>query len=77
MFESGAGLVGLMRGYKFEFSTFGQRLRAYLTPMVAATAYIILVLTATQVGLSTDTLKENLSFQRASWGFTVFKYLRR
>lgn len=75
MLSSGAGLVWLMRGYKFEFSTYGQQLQAYLAPIVAATAYILLVLTAMQVGLSTDALKENPSFQRASWGFTVFSIL--
>jgi len=40
------GLVDLMRGYKFEFATYGQQLDGYFTPILAATAYILLVLTA-------------------------------
>ncbi|KAF1950991.1 hypothetical protein CC80DRAFT_496291 [Byssothecium circinans] len=65
-------LVELMRGYKFEFATYAQQLEDYLAPILAATAYILLVLTAMQVGLGTDTLRESLPFQRASYGFTVF-----
>ncbi|OAQ63136.2 subtilisin-like serine protease [Pochonia chlamydosporia 170] len=65
-------LAGLMRGYKFEFSTYGQQLSAYLAPIVTAIAYVLLVLTAMQVGLATDEAKENAAFHRASWGFTVF-----
>ncbi|KID80781.1 uncharacterized protein G6M90_00g005850 [Metarhizium brunneum] len=72
---SGDGLVGLMRGYKFGFATYGQLLEACLFPVVTATAYILLVLTAMQVGLSTDYLKDNFAFQQASWGFTVFSIL--
>ncbi|KJK83582.1 hypothetical protein H634G_01711 [Metarhizium anisopliae BRIP 53293] len=72
---SGDGLVGLMRGYKFGFATYGQLLEACLFPVVTATAYILLVLTAMQVGLSTDYLKGNFAFQQASWGFTVFSIL--
>ncbi|KND87590.1 hypothetical protein TOPH_07776 [Tolypocladium ophioglossoides CBS 100239] len=43
--------------------------------MAAATVFIALVLTAMQVGLTTDRLRENASFQRASFGFTVFAIL--
>lgn len=75
LFGFGHGLVGLMRGYKFEFATYGQQLEAYLGPIITATAYILLVLTAMQVGLSTNYLKDNLAFQQVSWGFTVFSIL--
>ncbi|KAK7398582.1 hypothetical protein QQX98_012038 [Neonectria punicea] len=68
-------LVDLMRGYRLEFATYGQQLEGYLAPILAATAYILLVLTAMQVGLGTDSLRESPPFQRASYGFTVFSIL--
>ncbi|KAK0648835.1 hypothetical protein B0T16DRAFT_389001 [Cercophora newfieldiana] len=46
--------------------------RENLAWMVAATVFIALILTAMQVGLATDRLKDNGDFQRASFGFTVF-----
>ncbi|KAF0319168.1 UDP-N-acetylglucosamine transferase subunit ALG13 [Colletotrichum asianum] len=38
--------------------------------ITTATVYLVVVLTAMQVGLSTDALKDNNTFQRASYGFT-------
>jgi membrane-bound metal-dependent hydrolase YbcI (DUF457 family) len=49
--------------------------RDNLAWMAAATVSIALVLTAMQVGLATDQLREDPSFQRASYGFTVFAIL--
>jgi hypothetical protein len=69
------GLVDSMRGYKFEFATYGQQLAGYLAPILAATVYIGLVLTAMQVGLGTEMLQGNPYFQSASYGFTVFSIL--
>lgn len=43
--------------------------------IAAATVYIVVVLTAMQVGLATDRLKENKDFQRACYGFGVFAIL--
>ena len=43
--------------------------------VTATTVYTALVLTAMQVGLGVDALKDNKSFQRASYGFTVFAIL--
>ena len=43
-----------------------------LTIVAAATVYIAVVLTAMQVGLGTDLLMKNYSFQMACYGFTVF-----
>lgn len=40
--------------------------------LVGTTVYVVLVLTAMQVGLSTTKLRDNVGFQRASFGFTVF-----
>ena len=39
------------------------------------TIYIAVVLTAMQVGLAAEKLKDNKSFQSASYGFTVFSIL--
>ncbi|MCJ1312482.1 hypothetical protein MMC25_006156 [Agyrium rufum] len=49
--------------------------RDNLAWMAAATVFVALVLTAMQVGLATDKLKENIGFQRASYGFTIFAIL--
>jgi hypothetical protein len=43
--------------------------------MAAATFFVVLVLTAMQVGLGTERLKDNAAFQQASYGFTVFAIL--
>ncbi|KAI0872176.1 hypothetical protein GGS24DRAFT_491674 [Hypoxylon argillaceum] len=48
---------------------------ANLSWITAATVYIAIVLTAMQVGLSTDALKNNKAFHRVSYGFTVFAIL--
>ncbi|KAK0638100.1 hypothetical protein DIS24_g10160 [Lasiodiplodia hormozganensis] len=37
--------------------------------------YVVMVLTAMQVGLATDKLQPDVAFQRASYGFTVFSIL--
>lgn len=43
--------------------------------MSIATIFIALVLSAMQAGLTTDQLKEDPSFQRASYCFAVFAIL--
>jgi hypothetical protein len=68
-------LTGVMRGYRFGFATYGQQLNAYLAPILAATAYILLILTAMQVGLATDNAREMPAFHWASWVFTIFAIL--
>jgi hypothetical protein len=40
--------------------------------VATAIIFAAFVLTAMQVGLATDKLRENADFQRASYGFTVF-----
>ena len=45
---------------------------AWITP---ATIYIAVVLTAMQVGLATNELKDDETFHRASYGFTIFAIL--
>lgn len=43
--------------------------------LATAAVFIALVLTAMQVGLATDRLKDDADFQQASYGFTVFAIL--
>lgn len=43
--------------------------------MASSTIYLVVVLTAMQVGLGTNMLKENHAFQRASCGYIVFSIL--
>lgn len=54
------------------YSTFFHANLGWLT---ATTVYIVVVLTSMQVGLATEVLGENRSFQAASYGFTVFSIL--
>jgi hypothetical protein len=72
---AGRGFEDLVRGYRLGYATYNQQLNGFLTPILAATAYILLVLTAMQVGLGTNTLQKSLLFQRASYGFTVFSII--
>ena len=43
--------------------------------LLGALFYITIVLTAMQVGLATDRLKNNVAFSRASSGFTIFSII--
>ncbi|KAJ5825451.1 hypothetical protein N7474_002589 [Penicillium riverlandense] len=65
----------ILKGYQFTYQTYGELVRDHLTTLSAATIYVALVLTAMQVGLATTRLGQNLSFQNASYGFTVFSIL--
>ncbi|KAM3496868.1 hypothetical protein MY10362_009763 [Beauveria mimosiformis] len=46
-----------------------------MASITAVTVYMVVVLTAMQVGLATNKLKENASFHSASYGFAVFSIL--
>ena len=61
-----------LRGYEYgyhEYGTFIERNFAWFLTLVV---YIGLVLTAMQLGLGTRELENNLAFNRACYGFTVF-----
>ena len=49
--------------------------RDNITWLATATIFVALVLTAMQVGLATEQLKESEAFNAASYGFTVFAIL--
>lgn len=54
---------------------YGSLFRENLAWLATATVFVALVLTAMQVGLATDQLKESRAFMAASYGFTVFAIL--
>ncbi|KAJ4322674.1 hypothetical protein N0V84_004699 [Fusarium piperis] len=52
-----------------DYTSFFQRNIHIIT---ATTVYIVVVLTAMQVGLATDRLQDSVMFQNAAYGFTIF-----
>ncbi|KAH6896830.1 hypothetical protein B0T10DRAFT_475191 [Thelonectria olida] len=57
------------------WSSYGSFARDNSASIIAATAWILLILSAMQVGLGTNRLVESEAFQAASWGFTVFSMI--
>ncbi|KAI0860358.1 hypothetical protein F4860DRAFT_479591 [Xylaria cubensis] len=57
-----------IRGWR----TYGSLVRDNVTWLATAAVFVALVLTALQVGLATDQLKDNDAFVRFSYGFSVF-----
>jgi len=54
---------------------YGSLFRDNLAWMAAAAVFVVLVLTAMQVGLATERLQGNATFQQASYSFTIFAIL--
>ncbi len=54
---------------------YGSLFRDNLAWMATTTVFVALVLTAMQVGLATERLQGDATFQQASYGFTVFAIL--
>lgn len=65
----------LLQGYFSPWHQYGTCLADNFEWLASITVYIVVVLTAMQVGLATDKLAENSRFQSASYGFTVFSIL--
>lgn len=63
-----------LRGYSTvgSYTTYNEFLLDNITTMAAIFGYIIIVLTAMQVGLASADLSSNDTFQHVSYGFTVF-----
>lgn len=57
------------------WSSYGSFARDNSASIIAATAWILLILSAMQVGLGTTKLAENDAFQAVSWGFTAFSMI--
>ena len=66
---------GPIRGYQPEYSQYGSFFRAHFTWLASLLAYIVIILSAMQVGLGVTVLQENEAFQAASYGFTIFSIL--
>ncbi|KAI2626757.1 hypothetical protein GGR54DRAFT_484609 [Hypoxylon sp. NC1633] len=62
-------------GYLPHWKLYGDFLQDNFQWLASATIYIAIVLTAMQVGLATEALAEDQSFQLASYGFTVFSII--
>lgn len=65
----------LSRGFLATWTSFGSFYRYSSAFIIAGTAYILLILSAMQVGLGTNRLSQDETFQAASYGFTVFSIL--
>lgn len=61
----------VFRGYQYEYSQYSSFLQDNFTWLASILAYMVIVLTAMQVGLATD-LGGSEAFQAVSYGFTVF-----
>ena len=64
----------LLRGYTHVGapSDYTEFLRENFSALVVGLGFMVVILTAMQVGLATEHLGRSVSFQTASWGFTVF-----
>lgn len=69
------GPASLARGFFNETHDYTTMFRRNIALISASIVYIILVLTAMQVGLGTKKLQENDTFQTAAYVFTAFSIL--
>lgn len=65
-----------LRGYMSYWNQYSIFLRDIFAWIAAVTIYIVVALTAMQVGIATNVLGYSDAFQSASYGFTVFSILR-
>ena len=64
-----------IRGYFYRYSSYFHFWHDNLVRIASVFAYLVIVLTAMQVGLATSRLQHSSAFQQASYGFTVFSIL--
>jgi len=64
-----------LRGYVRRWNQYGAFFHDNFAWLASASLYIVIVLTAMQVGLATESLGRKDAFQAASYGFTVFSIL--
>jgi hypothetical protein len=67
--------MGEMRGYLSGCTTYGAFMRDNVNSLITLFAYTTIVLSAMQVGLSTEPLANNYSFGMASYVFSLFSIL--
>lgn len=68
-------LTRMIRGYMYEYNQYSDFARRNFAWAIVVFVYINIVLTAMQVGLTTDRLGKSDMFQNASSGFTIFSIL--
>ncbi|KAI2625147.1 hypothetical protein GGS21DRAFT_541075 [Xylaria nigripes] len=61
--------------YYNPWANYEEFLTSNISLITTTTVYIVIVLTAMQVGLGTSVLKDNAAFNKASYGFTIFAIL--
>ena len=64
-----------LEGYLYGYNAYSQFWSTNMKRLAGVFAYIVVVLTAMQVGLDTGKLQNNKSFQRATYGFSAFSIL--
>ena len=64
-----------VRGYFYSYHTYASFIEQNFAWVLTVIVYITIVLTAMQVGLATTELQSSKSFNRASYGFTVFSIM--
>lgn len=69
--------IDVLRGYSRVGtpSNYGELLSENFGALAVALGYVVIVLTAMQVGLATNHLEQNTAFQGASWVFTVISII--
>lgn len=68
-------LSTFVRGYNYGYYNYSSFIERNFAWVLTAIVYITIVLTAMQVGLVTDRLADDVGFQRAAFGFTVFSII--
>ncbi|KAF2469237.1 uncharacterized protein BDR25DRAFT_326143 [Lindgomyces ingoldianus] len=68
-------LLGSPRGYLSGCTTYGAFIRDNVNSLITLFAYTTIVLSAMQVGLSTNLLADNYGFSMASYVFSIFAIL--
>ncbi|KAL5327955.1 hypothetical protein ACEPPN_005661 [Leptodophora sp. 'Broadleaf-Isolate-01'] len=63
------------RIYLPRWNSYGSFFKENMQLVFAATAYVVVVLSALQVGLATTRLSENVAFQKVSYGLAIFSIL--
>jgi hypothetical protein len=64
-----------LRGYMFRWNQSGSFFRDNFALLAGTTIYVAIILTAMQVGLATNILRDNEAFQSASYGLTVLSIM--
>lgn len=72
LFSRNTTLTTVVRGYMYGYNQYSDILRRNFAWVLVVFVYLTIVVTAMQLGLATDRLRESAAFQNASYGITVF-----